>query len=171
MKQLEVPWLRRWLMWSAVSWATIVSSIYPGPSKPTVRTWLARLILGVPALALLLALLTLGPGPLLRPLWPHGQILRLLTIAAGVGVAALWVMVAGVVALGRADRLSTYLVAVLITAVASPLLAAGAAISLLFLLYVVVEEIATGCNGLRKWHDLYDESPRAKRIAAIRKSH
>ena len=65
-------------------------------------------------------------------------------------IGSAWLMLAGVVALGRADRLLPYLGAAAFTVVSLPLIVGGLAIGLLLGAYLVVEDAPTGFKAIRK---------------------
>ena len=164
MTELGVPWARRWLMWSAVSWATLLTSIVPGRrSKPLLR-WAGRAILLAAVIAG--ALLAIAGG------------LDSIAAAAGAAIAfAGTVLAAGYVAQGRWDRWLVYLAALGMTVASIPLVAAGIAIGVLLVFYLLFEDLFSGFRGTRAWlarlvrpGPAVPTSPRAERIEAVRES-
>jgi hypothetical protein len=78
-------------------------------------------------------------------------------------------MLAGVVALGRADRLLPFLGAAAFTVVSLPLILGGLAIGVLLVAYLVVEDAPTGFKAFRRRRrtSRKPEAPRAERIVAV----
>jgi hypothetical protein len=147
MRELGVPWARRRLMWSAVTWATLVTSIVPGRSSNTIRRVLAALVI---LAALTGGWFALGAG------WWGGAVdggwawLRVI-VATWVAVAAATFagLLAGYVALGRWERWWELLLVWGMTVASVPLLAAGLEVAVLLVLYLLFEDAFNGFRGLR----------------------
>ena len=130
MTELEVPWARRLLMYSAVSWATVITVITA--KKATTRIWLGRLMAALFVVAVIVAALFTGAfDPFVSDdgSWAWLQILAVVVGVMAIGSA--WLILAGVVALGRADRLLPYLGAAAFTVISLPLILGGLAIGVL----------------------------------------
>ena len=167
MTELGVPWARRWLMWSAVSWATLLTSLWPGRSSKAAPRTIGRVVVVAGALAVL-ALVVL--------LWPGG-VGSVLLVAGGATALAGVVMVAGYVALGRWDRWLVYLAAFGMTIASIPLIVVGAVIGILLVLNLLFEDAFSGFRATRArerrlWSrpSTAAETPRAERIEAVRES-
>lgn len=161
MAELGVPWLRRWLMWSAVSWATLMTSLVPGRrSKPVARKLgraLAVAAMAAAAVNLVIAANWAALG------WAG------LVIPAGVAAG-------GTVALGRSDRLGLYAGAYAMTVAFSPLLLMGGVVAVLLYVYLFIEDVLAGLPGTRRlFDDLFSAkakkaklaSPQFARLAAV----
>ena len=160
MKELGVPRLRRWLMWGAVSWATIITALLPGRRSNPFR-WIAR-IFGVLALGTLAVVIIVQHD--------------LATIVTSSVAVSAVLLIGGIVAIGRADRVLPYALAYLLTLVFAPLIGIGVVLGIVLYLYLLVEDAFAGLPATRKFvRDLF--SPEAKlaklatpqfaRIAAI----
>jgi hypothetical protein len=151
MGELKVPWLRRSLMWTAVSWATLLTSLVPGRrSKPVLR-WVGRgaVLCSLVALAVLFAL---RPGRS-----SLAEVLLLLPAA---------VLVGGTLALGRGDRARTYPVVYVLTVVFSPLLAMGIVLGIALFGYLFIEDLVSGLPATRRFvADLFSPAAKAQKIA------
>lgn len=164
MEELGVPWLRRRLMWGAVSWATMMTSLVPGRrSNPRLR-WIGRIVVVVALVALLVALVVERD---------------LETVVASIIVAPAVVMVGGTIALGRRDRVLPYVLAYLLTLLFSPLLAIGFALGVALYVFFFVEDVFAGLPATRRfWRDLFSleakleklGTPQFARIAAVSES-
>ncbi|MGH8986581.1 MAG: DUF1353 domain-containing protein [Acidimicrobiia bacterium] len=167
MTELGVPWARRWLMWSAVSWATLLTSLWPGRSSKAALRMTGRVIVVAGALAVL-ALVAL--------LWPGG-IGSVLFVVGGATALAAVVMLAGYVALGRWDRWLVYLAAFGMTVASIPLIVVGAVIAVMLALYLLFEDAFSGFRATRArvrrlWSrpPTAEATPRDERIEAVRES-
>lgn len=168
MTELDVPWARRWLMWSAVSWATLVTSLWPGRSSKGTLRKIGRVVVAAGGLAVV-ALVAL--------LWETGVLRAVLLVLAGsTGLAAV-VMVAGYIALGRWDRWLVYLAAFGMTVASLPLLVTGGVIGILLVLYLLFEDAFSGFRATRArlgrlWArpPAVAATPRDERIEAVRGS-
>jgi hypothetical protein len=159
MAELGVPWARRWLMWSAVNWATLFTSVWPGRRSRPVRRWLGRVLLLVGVVDVVLVVRTgvIGDvGPVALPV-----------VAAGVAAVA---MLAGFVALGRWDRWLVCLAGLGMTVASLPLLVAGGMVGLLLVFYLLFEDAFSGFSTLRHYRRRRATVPRAERIAAVQAS-
>jgi hypothetical protein len=153
-------------MYSAVSWATVLTALTP--KRAVGRVWIARALVAV--LVVLLAVL-LFTGTFARFVsddgsWAWLQILLLIAVVLTIGAA--WVMVAGTIALGRLDRLPPYLGAVAFTVLSLPLILGGLAIGLLLGIYLLLEDAPTGFKALRERRKKTKDpdAPRAERREA-----
>jgi hypothetical protein len=160
MTELGVPWARRWLMWSAVSWATLFTGLWPGrESRPAYR-WIGRVLaVAGPAAAIVLGLLV-------------GSVLA--WIITGLAAVAL-VMAGGLVALGRADRALVFLAAFGMTVASTPLIAVAAVIAVLLVGYLLFEDAFSGFARTRerfrqRFGAAPRPTPRTQRIEAVRES-
>jgi Protein of unknown function (DUF1353) len=147
MTELGVPWARRWLMWSAVSWATLWASLWPGRSSRPALRWVGRAMLAA-------AVSAVGLVVWLGLIWFVGDAAwRWLRVAALVVVAATvvaaGVLGAGYVAQGRWDRWLVYLAALVVTMASLPLLAVAAVIAVLIVGYVLFEDAFSGFKTTR----------------------
>jgi hypothetical protein len=167
MTELEVPWARRLLMYSAVSWATVITVITA--KKATTRVWLGRLLAALFVVAVLVALFTGAFDPFVSDdgSWAWLQILAVIVGVVAIGSA--WLILAGVVALGRSDRLLPYLGAAAFTVVSLPLILGGLAIGVLLASYLIVEDAPTGFKATRRRLKLGKSpgAPREERKAAV----
>ena len=161
MKELGVPRLRRWLMWGAVSWATIITALLPGRRSNPFR-WIAR-IFGVLALGTLAVVMIVE----------HDDLAAIVTSSVAVSAVLL---IGGIVAIGRADRVLPYVLVYILTLLFAPLIGIGVVLGLVLYGYLFVEDVFAGLPATRKFvRDLF--SPEAKlaklatpqfaRIAAI----
>jgi hypothetical protein len=163
MGQLGVPKLRRFLMWAAVSWATLFTCLTVGRESRKVgrALGLVVLVLGV-----------VGLGGLLVTAW--GGTAVALTAFALPAV----VLLAGTIALGRRRRFVSAVAIYLLTVVFSPLLLLGAVLGVVLLVYLVVEDLFEGFAGLRALLGNFTHeqrlanlaTPRGARIVALRRS-
>jgi hypothetical protein len=175
MTELGVPWARRWLMWGAVSWATLWTSLWTGRASRPVLRWLGRAMLLVAAIAGGVLVwagavgLFVGGGD-----WKWLRITALVIVAAA-AVAGV-VLAAGYVAQGRWDRWLVYLAAFGMTVASLPLLVAGATIALLLVFYVLFEDAFSGFRATRaRLRRLFSKGPSAPtahtaRVEAVRAS-
>jgi hypothetical protein len=151
MKELGVPRLRRWLMWGAVSWATVITSLVPGRRSNPVLRWVGRVIVA-------LALIALGIVLVVR------RDLATLTASSVVGPAV--VMTGGTIALGRGDRVLPYALAYLLTLMFSPLLAIGLVLGAALYLYFFVEDVFAGLPTTRAFlRDLFSREAKLAKLA------
>ena len=150
MGELGVPRLRRLLMWAAVSWATLFTSLVPGRrSKPVLR-WVGRLLAAVAVIALSVLL-----G--LR----HD--VRWLIIWALVVPAAL--LLAGTIALGRADRADDSAAVYGLTLLFAALLGLGAVVGLALYFYLFLEDLIGGLPATCAFfRDLFSREAKARKI-------
>jgi hypothetical protein len=161
MKELGVPRLRRWLMWGAVSWATMITSLVPGRRSKRVLRQVGRVVV-------VLAVVLLGIALVVR---------RDLEVLAAFGVVAPAVLMAGgTIALGRRDRVLPYALAYLLTLGFSPLLAIGLVLGVVLYLYFFVEDLFAGLPTTRALlRDLLSQeakleklgTPQFARLAAV----
>ncbi|MCU1375796.1 MAG: hypothetical protein JWO68_3082, partial [Actinomycetia bacterium] len=161
MAELGVPWLRRRLIWGAVCWATMFSTAAIGRQRAPVSRVVARAILLVALLASVALLIA-----------RHDR-----AAVAGVLVAApIALVVAGVVALGRPDRIADYVLVDVLTLLFLPMLALGGVLAVVTFLYLAIEDVCAGLPTVRrlwanftspaaKLHQL--ASPQFARLAAI----
>jgi hypothetical protein len=151
MKELGVPRLRRWLMWGAVSWATLITSLVPGRrSNPLLR----RVGRGIVALGLL---------ALFAVVAVHRD---LATLAATSAVGPAVVMAGGTIALGRRDRMFPYVLVYLLTLMFSPLLAIGLVLGVALYLYFFVEDVFAGLPATRAFlRDLFSSEAKLEKLA------
>jgi uncharacterized protein DUF1353 len=175
MTELGVPWARRWLMWGAVSWATLWTTLWPGRSSRPVLRWVGRaLLLVAPTVIGLLVWAGtvawfVGDGG-----WRWLRIAALVVVGGALGAGVL--LGAGYVAQGRWDRWLVYLAALAMTIASLPLLAAGAAIALLLVFYLLFEDMFSGFRAARgRLRRLLSRQPaapsaRAARVEAVRAS-
>jgi hypothetical protein len=164
MTELGVPWARRWLMWSAVSWTTLWTSLWPGrSSKPALR-WIGRVVLFA-------SVVTVGLLEWLGVAWFVGDSgwrwLRIVVlVVAGAAAAAAGVLAAGYVAQGRWDRWLVYLAALGMTVASLPLLAVSVVIAVLLVFYLLFEDAFSGFRAARaRLGRLFGKGPPAPRTA------
>jgi hypothetical protein len=160
MQELGVPWLRRWLMWAAVSWTTLIMSFLPGRRDDPMR-WVSRIVVAL-ALAAAIAGLVAEFG--------------VITLIAAVVLVLGAVDFGGLLALGRADRVLPYLVVLGVTIVFAPLLAMGVALGVVLYAYLLLEDALGGFPAIRRFlRDLFSKdakleklgTPQFARIAAV----
>jgi hypothetical protein len=167
MTELEVPWARRLLMYSAVSWATVLTVLTA--KRAISRIWLGRIMAALLVVAIVVALLTGAFDPFVSDdgSWAWLQVIAVVVAVMAIGSA--WLMLAGVVALGRADRVLPYLGAAAFTVISLPLIIGGLAIGLLLGAYLVVEDAPTGFKAIRKRWKLgkSPDAPRTERKEAL----
>ena len=167
MTELEVPWARRLLMYSAVSWATVLTVLTA--KRATARIWLGRIMAALLVVAIVAALLTGAFDPFVSDdgSWAWLQIIAVVVVVTAIGSA--WLMLAGVVGLGRTDRLLPYLGAAAFTVISLPLIVGGLAIGLLLGVYLVLEDAPTGFKAFRKRWKLgkSPDAPRTERKEAV----
>jgi len=178
MTELRVPWARRWLMWSAVSWATLFTSIWPGRRSNPVLRWLGRLVVVAVAVAVVLLVWTGAVGSLAGQSsdWKWLRIVALVVI--GSTAVAGSVLAAGYIALGRWDRWLVYLAALGMTVASLPLLAGGGVVAILLVFYLLFEDAFSGFSATRAWlarlvtkaPPVAARTPHAERVAAVRAS-
>jgi len=169
MTELGVPWARRWLMWSAVSWATLFTSLWPGRGSKAALRWTGRIVAlaGAVAVAVSVGLLVAGTAG-----WPR----VLFLVLGGAIVLAGVVMAAGYVALGRWDRWLAYLAAFGMTVASVPLVVAGTVIGILLAFYLLFEDAFSGFRTTRaRLRRLWSKpttagTPREERLEAVRES-
>jgi hypothetical protein len=150
MKELGVPRLRRGLMWTAVSWATLITSLVPGRRSKSVARRVGRVIVVV-ALVAIVALLVVQHD-------------RAAVVVAGLLVPAA-VLVGGTVALGRGDRVLPYLLAYGLTLLFSPLLALGLGLGLALYLYLFLEDLFAGLPAIRGFFsDLLSKEAKVRKL-------
>lgn len=151
MVELGVPGLRRWLMWTAVSWATMFTTIVFGRRSRPIFRWVVRLLaLGA----------VLGAGWLL--IAKHNRA-AVATSALGLPAALL---LAGTIGLGRVDRAVDACVMYVITIFVSPLLAIGLALAIILFACVAGEDLARGLPATRNFiEDLFSEEAQMANIA------
>jgi Protein of unknown function (DUF1353) len=169
MTDLGVPWARRWLMWSAVSWATLWTSLWPGrSSKPALR-WVGRALLVAAVVALGLVVWLGVVWFVSDAAWRWLRVGVLVVVAAT--VAAAGVLAAGYVAQGRWDRWLVYLAALGVTMASLPLLAVAAVIAVLIVGYLLFEDAFSGFEATRarlgRMFGLGPAAPRTARTARI----
>lgn len=164
MAELEVPWLRRWLMWAAVSWATLFTALVPGRRSHPVAKWVGRVIALV---------VVIGAVFLVATRHDRGA-----AVIAALGVPA-GLLVAGAVGLARADRIPAAVAIYAVTLAFSPLLAVGAVLAVALLAYLALEDLARGLPAVRGFvRDLFSEeakqakvgTPQFARLAAVLES-
>lgn len=163
MAQLGVPKLRRFLMWAAVSWATLFTCLTVGRESRRVGR-----ALGIG----LLVLAVVGLGALLVTQWGWPAIV---VTAVVLPVA---VLLAGTIALGRRRRFVSALAIYPLTVLFSPLIALGAVIALVLVIYVVIEDAFEGFATVRAFLRNFTReqrlanlaTPRGARIIAMRMS-
>jgi hypothetical protein len=167
MTELDVPWARRLLMYSAVSWATVLTVLTA--KRATGRVWIGRAMAALLVVAIVVALLTGAFDPFVSDdgSWAWLQIAGIVVVVTAIGSA--WLMIAGVVALGRADRLLPFLGAAAFTVVSLPLIIGGLAIGVLLVIYLVLEDLPTGFKAFRtRWKlGKTPGAPRAERKEAV----
>ena len=143
MTELGVPWARRWLMWSAVNWATLFTSLRTGRSSKPVLRWVGVAVLALAVVATA-ALVWGGVSWIVdEPVdWRWLRITGLVIVASSAIAAGL--IVAGYLAQGRWDRWLVCLAAFGMTIASLPLLAVGLMIALLLVLYLLFEDAFSG---------------------------
>jgi hypothetical protein len=151
MAELGVPRLRRWLMWAAVSWATLFTYLVPGRrSRPVLRS--------VSRVVVLVGLVALAALVIVR----HDRA-AILTCALALPAALL---VGGTIALGRVERIVSGVVMYPITLFFSPLLATGVAIGVILGAYLLVEDATRLFAGIRgAIGRLFSEEAKAAKVA------
>jgi hypothetical protein len=161
MKELRVPKLRRRLMWAAVSWATLLSTATIGRRRVPSSRLLGRVLLGVTLLGFL-ALLAIGRD------WTA---VTVTVLGAPIGV-----IIAGIVALDRPNRIPAYAFVYLLTLAFLPLLAFGIPLGIVLGVYLAIEEAWEGFPNVRRlWRNFTSEeaklelvgTPQFARLAAI----
>jgi hypothetical protein len=139
MTELGVPRARRWLMWSAVSWATLATALWPGRCSKRVLRWMGRAMLLLAAIAAGVLVWAGATGFFVGGSdWKWFRI-TVLVIAAAVAIAGV-LLAAGYVAQGRWDRWLVYIVALAMTIASLPLLALAAVIAAFLSLYLIFED-------------------------------
>jgi hypothetical protein len=178
MAELGVPWLRRWLMWAAVSWATLALSLRTGRASHPLARWIGRLILCATLVGVGLLLWWGVVGAVVDASWGSTGIrIAVLVVVAGAAVAGC-LLLAGYVAQARWERALDSLGALGMTVLALPLLPVAAAIAVMLAIYLFVEDAFAGFRSLRAWlarrraeaTPLAERTPRAERIEAVRAS-
>jgi hypothetical protein len=133
MREANVPWLRRWLMWAAVTYKTLSVSLKEGRQSNPRLKWVGRVVTaagaagGVALLVQAVQASTWGGVILLT-------VLGLTAIAAGI-------LGGGHVAQGRWDRWRVHLFALIMTVGFLPFLAAAAAVWALLAIYWILEDV------------------------------
>jgi hypothetical protein len=147
MGELGVPWMRRLLMWGAVSWATLFTALFPGRSSKPVARWVGRAVLVLGAIAAI-------------QLHPFAGWAGLGVVVPGVALA---VAVGGSIGMGRVDRLGHYLGAWALTIGFSGLLAFGLVLGVILAAYLLVEDASRGFVSIRRFlKPLHDRDERAR---------
>lgn len=179
MTELGVPWLRRWLMWSAVSWATLATSLRFGRASRPVVPWIGRAILLAAVVGTVLFIWSGAIGSFVGSSSGWGWVRAIVLAVAGSTAIAAAFLLAGFVAQGRFDRWLVYLGALGMTVLAFPLLPAATLLAVLLGLYLLAEDTSSGFRGLRAWFqrrrelrrpEVATKSPQAERIDAMRAS-
>jgi hypothetical protein len=164
---VEVPWARRWLMWSAVTWATVVTVLRTGLLRPKAAptNWARDY---KPALFLLLVVAAVVVGDIFVfglswPLW-----LRIAVIAIGsFAVLAEALVLAGCMALHRwSDRALVFTACVAFTCLSGGLLLTGLLVGLVLLVYLAIEDFPKYKGFRAYFHRRAASAPRQRRIAA-----
>lgn len=161
MTELGVPWARRWLMWSAVSWATLFTSLWPGRARRAALRWIGRAVAVVGAVAVVVAAVVAA------------SVIGWLLGAIAFGAV---VMGGGYVALGRWDRWLVYLAAFGMSIASLPLVVVGAVIGVLLVGYLLFEDLFSGFRATRaRVRRLWSKpsapvTPREERMEAVRES-
>jgi hypothetical protein len=163
MKELGVPKLRRTLMWTAVSWGTLFTSLTVGRESRKVQraVGIGLVIAGI-----------VGAGALLVAQWTWWSL-----VIAAIGLTAV-VLVAGTTALGRASRIGAACAVYPLTLFFSPFILLGMVIALVLVAYLLFEDALEGFSGIRALlKSLTKEqrmanlaTPRGARIIAMRAS-
>jgi hypothetical protein len=152
MAELKVPKLRWLLMWAAVSWATLFSSLFPGRRSKPVERWAGR-VLAVAGLVLASVLLIRHTS--------------CSSVIGGIALAPASVAVGGTVALGRVDRAPAFAVAYLVTLLFSPLLALGAVIGVVLYGYLFLEDLLSGFPATRMLiANLFSAEAKARKLGS-----
>jgi len=151
MAELRVPFLRRVLMWTAVSWATLFTCLVPGRRSKAVQRWVGRVVVVLGVAALVVELVLRHDRPMV----------------VGVGLLVPLVVLAGAtIALGRWDRVPAYAAAYGLTIVFSPLLAIGAGLGLVLFLYFFLEDVSSGLPKTRGlFVDLFSRRAKQEKLA------
>jgi hypothetical protein len=136
MRQLGVPWARRELMWSAVTWATVSGVMFASLRKLRLLPWLL--------LVFALVALTAVDLALLRADAFDGWLARLVLAGASFAVVCEVSMLAGCLALRRADRVVVYSLAAGFTVLSAPLLLVGLFVAVVLALYLFIEDALSG---------------------------
>ena len=177
MHELGVPWARRWVMWSAVTWATLLTSLWTGRATKPALGWVGRFVL----VAALVAFVILGCsgawGSLIDHLpGPDWVQVATLTVIASTAFEAT-VLLAGSIAQGRWDRWLVSLAALGITAASLPLIIVGATIAILLVAYLLFEDVWSGFAATRAHVSRFlstppadERTPREARVAAVHAS-
>jgi Protein of unknown function (DUF1353) len=174
MTELGVPWARRWLMWSAVSLATLWTTLWPGRSSRPILRRIGRGMLVALPIAVAIVLWVFGGWFIGNADWRWLRTLALVSLAATAVVGT--VLAAGFVALGRWDRWLVTLAAFGMTIASLPLLAGAAVIAVLVFFYVLFEDAFSGFKAMRaRIRRLFSKQPpvstaRAARVEAVRAS-
>jgi hypothetical protein len=163
MEQLGVAWLRRSLMWAAVSWATLFTCLTVGRQSRRLQRTLGFVVLAVAVL---------GLAALLVTSWGVSTVV-IVALALPAGV-----LLAGTVALGRGRRCASAPAIYLLTVAFSPLIVLGAVIAMVLVVYLVVEDAFEGFANLRAFVRNFTRAqrvanlatPRGARIIAMRRS-
>jgi hypothetical protein len=151
MAELDVPRLRRWLMWTAVSWATLFTSLVPGRRSRRALCWVGRFVA-------LVALFAAGWLLFVR----HD---RTAVVACALGLPAA-LLLAATIALGRADRAVDAVVMYPITLFFSPLLVIGVALGLIIFVYLALEDLFRRLPATRRLlRDLFSEEAKMAKVA------
>jgi Protein of unknown function (DUF1353) len=176
MTELKVPWISRWLMWTAVTWATLLTSLRTGRSSKGGLRWIGRGLLLAAGIAVLIVVVLGAPRVVLDAsfgwAWLRVVVLVLVVWAA----LATSVLVAGYVAQGRWDRWLVYLAALAFTIVALPLLLPAAIAAFFLGLYLLLEDFPLFKNLRRRIGRLFGRRERApatphqERLEAVRAS-
>jgi hypothetical protein len=164
MAELGVPWMRRWLMWAAVTWATAATSLVPGRGSTPVRNWVGRVVAVGGGIASAIGAVAIG---------------GLAGAGAGLAGIALGFLVGALVAMARPDHVTSYVGAWILTIAFCPLLAIGAALAIVLVMYLILEDAARGFPSVARLRQrLFDKdqkarlafSPKFARMMAIRES-
>jgi hypothetical protein len=161
MFDLGVPFWRRWMMWSAVGWATLLTSLRTGrSSQPRVLRWIGlAIVVAAAVLAAFFFVWSGAAGSIVGDAgwrWLRIIVAVLVVLLVGAAAAAAAILPGGYVAQGRWDRAPEYAFALFLTVALLPVLPVAAAAALIAL--VLYEPAAVPGKA------------RSERIRAVRES-
>jgi Protein of unknown function (DUF1353) len=136
MRELGVPWARRWLMWSAVTWRTVGGALLASLRPRRLLPWALLLVLvGALVSVDVFAVRSGAFDP-----W----FARLALVAASFAVLCESLMLAGCLALRRDSRIVVFSLAAGFTVLSAPLLLVGLGVWAVLALYLFIEDALSG---------------------------
>lgn len=167
MRLVGVPRARRWLMWSAVTWATVVTVLRATVIRPKSPPsgWRRDLRPAV-LLAIVVAAVVVGDIFVFGLSWPLWARIAVIVIGS-FAVLAEALVLAGCMALHRwRDRALVYTGCVAFTCLSGGLLLTGLLVAVVLLVYLAIEDFPKYAGFRAYFHRRGTSGPRQRRITA-----